>query len=502
MHSTLDIAMQRFEQRMSFALPGPPFDERERSTRSERLERAARDYWYFDRTYFPAALYQDGYSKPARFHRDLVRIAQQPGMHIIMAPRKHGKTATLKKYMVWALLHRVQFAAIYAATITTASNILDDIATLIRYNSRITADFQPEIVECNSEQMTFVAGGKMRRVIVASEGRSLRGATMQFGRPELLLVDDIETRACSLSSEAVQSRYYALKEAYASLSAGGTAIVLGNNFDERCLLNQLKCAVLLPEGWTLHEYNAWSGSGPLWRSRYPASSEAELRAMLKVSDESEWLADYQQEPAPPEGTIFPREHLVTYSGKLPSDARGVVYCDPNLAKRGRGDTTAMVALLYSPSTDRYYIPDVRCRSYSQASELLDDLLALRRYSPIIGFDGNVAQESFWTQLVRDWCRIRGESYPAIIYCRYKVDELAKNASVLWCDERIMINEQLLANVEGKRFLTQVLAFAGKQSGRHDDAADALICAIELLHERRPASRTRYATSIITDYYAL
>lgn len=498
MFSVLDHTIRKLETSASFALPGPPFGPND-GTSDSRTQRAARNYWFFDRTYFPPEMYH-GYAKPARFHRDLVRICNTPGMHIIMAPRRHGKTASIKKYLLWTLLHQRQFAVIYAGTITTASNILDDITTLLRYNARLMHDYHPDIIEANSEQLTFIANGQQRRLIVASEGRSLRGATMRFLRPQFMVMDDIESRAVSLSSDAVEARYQALKEAYASLADDGTAIVLGNNFDERCLLNQLKHHSYLPDGWHIYEYKAWQDGKPLWPSRYPARSVDELRAMLSVTDDAEWLADYQQEPSPPDGIIFPRSYLTTYNGILPADARGVIYCDPNLALRGRGDTTAMVALFYAPSTDLYYIHDVRCRSYADSNELLTDLLQMRRWSPIIGFDGHVAQESFWTNLVRAWSRQHGQPYPAIIYCRYNVELLTKSAAVLWCQRRIRINEHLLGTPDGKRFISQVIAFHGKHAQSTDDAADALICAIELLSDRRPQASRR--TTIINDYYAL
>ena len=87
--------------------------------------------------------------------------------------------------------------------------------------------------------------------------------------------------------------------------------------------------------------------------------------------------------------------------------------------------------------------------------------------------------------MRNYCRIEGLPYPVIEWCRYRVDDLAKNAATAWSQAKVFFPPGFDKTDEGARFLSQVFAFRGKRapSEMNDDAPDALICAFELLHER-------------------
>ncbi|HOM04358.1 MAG TPA: hypothetical protein PLU67_02570 [Candidatus Kapabacteria bacterium] len=469
--SRFDIVMNRYRQEIEdktrFSSVSPFADSE--IPQDERLRLALKDFWQFDQIYFTKEMYSDGYSAPSRFHKEIIRIASRPGIQVVLGPRKHGKTATAKKFLVWLLLSgKVNFAGTLSQTLTTSRNILTDIFSLIADNRRILHDFAPEFDEANQDQLTFSARNidKKIRLMAFSEGRSVRGATRLFDRPQFILCDDLETRQSPLGDEQTTARLRMLSEAFHSLSSNGTILVLGNNFDERCALNKLlqeQNDGILPAHIKVHVFRAWDNHHPLWRERFPARSADELRQLLKVSDQAEWLAEFQQTPTAPDGFIFNRLNpLPTYSS-LPADARGVIYCDPNLAKKGRGDSTAIVSVLYSPNLDKYYVEMPVCRSFSDSNALLDAVLKMRsNRTRTIGFDGHVSQESTWTNNVRNYCKINNTPYPPITYCRYNTDELAKNIQGSWNEGRILLPENISQTDDGKRFLTQIFAFAGKK----------------------------------------
>lgn len=468
--SRFDIVMNRYRQEIEdktrFSSVSPFADNE--IPQDERLRLALKDFWQFDQIYFTKEMYSDGYSAPSRFHKEIIRIASCPGIQVVLGPRKHGKTATAKKFLVWLLLTgKVNFAGTLSQTLTTSRNILTDIFSLIADNRRILHDFAPEFDEANQDQLTFSVRGidKKIRLMAFSEGRSVRGATRLFDRPQFILCDDLETRQSPLGDEQTNARLRMLSEAFHSLSSDGTILVLGNNFDERCALNKLlneQKENILPQHIKVYVFQAFDGK-PLWKERFAAKTESELRSLLKVTDQAEWLAEFQQQPAPPDGFIFNRLNPLPTYRELPPDARGVIYCDPNLAKKGRGDSTAIISLLYSPSQDKYFVEPPVCRSFSDSNALLDTVLKMRtNRTRAIGFDGHVSQESTWTNNVRNWCRINNAPFPAITYCRYNTDELAKNIQGVWNEGRILLPENISQTDDGKRFLTQIFAFAGKK----------------------------------------
>ena len=479
-----------------------PWSDQER-TEKARLKRIAAvkdNFWAFDKLYFPVDMYEAGWFAPNRMLKSIVGQLTEPGVHVNFGPREHGKTVTAKKGLVWLLMTgRLTIAGVYAETLPKAWNILNDIFTLINENERLKYDYKPEFAESNSDQFKFrtTAKGtisKWRYCATFSEGRSVRGFTRLFGRPQLIIGDDVETLESSMATEPVEQRVRKIAETIKSLHTDkGTFLILGNDFDRRSALHRLKIEQehgLLAPNWRVYSWAAWDKGRPLWHSRYKADTESELIKILQPKDEADWQANFMQNPVPPEGMLFKRSHYQEYD-RLPKDAKGIVFCDPNLSKKGRGDTTSIVALLYSAETLKYYIGAARCKSYSDSNMLLNDVLRLKgdfKNIATIGFDGNVSQESTWSNNVRNWCRINNAPYPHIEYKRYRVDDLAKNLQAAYEAGDILFPPLFGQSEEGAMFLAQFFGFAGKHANKKDDAPDDLISAFELIHERKIVRR--------------
>lgn len=491
--SLIDRSMRQYEQDAkdrAAMQPAEAWPESERThlKRDRRVAKSIKDFWFFDRTYFTPEMYSAGYAKPCTMHYDIERHMEQPGVQIELGPRDHGKTVTGKKVFVWRLLTgKTRIGGTYSHTLPTSQNILRDIADLIETNPRIMEDFGVMFEELNTEQFRFRARDLRHTVYVAafSEGKSVRGYARMFDRPEMILGDDIETLNSPLGGDHTKARIKLVSEAYLSLSPGGTFVWFGNNFDERCATNQLlkeQEQGILSSLWCVHVYDAWTDRGPLWRDRFPAKSEEQLRSMLRPRDEADWQGNFRQRPMQPDGEIFKREHYTEYD-QLPDDAYGVLYADPNTSLKGMGDTTAVPKLLYSPTTDLYYVPVAICESFSDTNLLLDGVLDMRDDRILlIGWDGHVTQEATWTNHIRNWCRIKKRPFPRVEYKRYHVDLLAKNIQAVWNQKRIQFAPGFAKTRHGEQFLAQLWSFDGKKSNRRDDAPDALICAFELIHE--------------------
>lgn len=205
---------------------------------------------------------------------------------------------------------------------------------------------------------------------------------------------------------------------------------------------------------------------------------------LKNYDVNDYKIYALGELAEASGLLFRSIYYSEYE-YMPSDVRGVIYCDPNLAKKSMGDSTSIIKLLYSASTGYYYVADSITRSFNDSNELLNEIIRMRSDSKVklIGFDGNVSQESQWSQHIENYSRIKGVPFPVVDYKRYRVDDLAKNAQWIWNDSLIKFPRGFSQTANGKEFLFQLYNFQGKKNSlTKDDAPDALICAIEYLFE--------------------
>ena len=194
-----------------------------------------------------------------------------------------------------------------------------------------------------------------------------------------------------------------------------------------------------------------------------------------------------------EGIIFKREYRKHYpiDFQFPSDCAGFIYCDPNHAPKGKGDTTAIVNLYFSERKKTAYIKDYRCFNCTNPNELITAILSMiDRKTEVIGFDGHRGQEAQWTHNFNMYAEANG--FPAgvsemIQYKRYIVNNLAKNAQFHYNNGSLLFPERMGTDgdEEGELFLDQFHSFAGKKEGNHktkDDAPDALICALELAFE--------------------
>lgn len=474
--------------------------------KNQRLKNSNDSFDYFDKTYFTKDMYLDGYYEPCELHNYLVDVSTKNGVFITLAPREHGKTVIAKKILIWKILTgKVNIAGVYCETLTKASNILDDIYNLIFMNTRLMSDYKVEFLQANSDQiqLTTIQNKGIKTIGSFSQGRSLRGYTKDFGRISHLLIDDLETSESSMTSDSVELRIKKLSEAYQSMSSSFRHItVLGNDFDERSALHRIRKEAeegTINEQWNVKVFKAWSDGKPLWYSKYKdINSETELKNKIGAISESDWQGNFQQNPIPPDGEIFKREHF-QICNSIPTDARGVLYCDPNLSKKGKGDTTAIVSYLYSPSEDKYFVDDVRCISISDSNDLLRALFEMKKtHHNAIGMDGNVSQESNWSNNIKNYCAINKVSYPRIQFCRYNVDNIAKNMGLRWSDKDVYFLNTAIETKEGQRFMQQLFAFAGKKQSRiNDDAPDSVICADELISERYLGRRVRSVMQSLT-----
>lgn len=491
----------------------PPFPESERtmSAKKHRIDLCRRSYWDFEAIYFPPELYE-GYAEPGRFHKVLVQIAElhDRKAHVIHGPRDHAKTATLKKKFVYDFLFGWRrYMAIGSETLDTPVSAIKDIREFLQSNDRILFDFDIEWLE-ESEEKLFaksIVNPRGTYVDALSADRSARGKQRAFfQRLDYIYLTDFENLTSSVTREAIEKRIDRLNEMRTSLSEGGTLLWEGNNFDPDCAMNHLFTEEergILSDQIVMHHFPAWVDKaftvaigesktqipkGPLWPERNAATTEEGIKKLLGPKDGYDWSGNFQGRPKKRSGEMFPEEFYNEWD-ELPEDLKCVIWVDPNCSLKDKGDTTAISCFGFSVSRQKYYIPSARCLSYSDPNELLKDTLRLRAAEKArnisviaLGFDGNVKEESTWTNNILNYSRINKIPFPYVEFRRYKVDDLSKNAEGEYKAGKFLFPPGFRKTQEGKRFTDQFFAFRSKKAKRKDDAPDSIISALELLQE--------------------
>ncbi|HVZ40936.1 MAG TPA: hypothetical protein VHI13_16770 [Candidatus Kapabacteria bacterium] len=460
--SLAELEVRAIRERSLQAAEPWDLSERTPERQAERVAAATESFCEFERIYFPPQVHLDGYWPPNALHRDIVDSCHTPGVHLFLGPRDHGKTVKMKMVLAWlTLTAQVQTAATLSQVIPTSSNILDDIAEMVFYNPRIAHDFGVECIENNEKQIRFrtYMNGRFQPVATIgafSEGVSLRGFTKGFGRPRFILCDDFETSVSPLGDDQVKARIRFISEARRSLSRTGVLYWSANNFDVRCASNVLKQQAekgTLSAGWYVHCWPIWSPEyGVLWPERFPGCTTLEdVQAATNALDDADFWGNDMQEPRQPDGEFFTRDHYHLWRS-LPDDARGVVVTDPNLSLKGAGDTTAVVGLLFAPSTMAFYIlPGVVCRSMRAPEHVLESALGMRNDRIVmLAMDGSVSQEAHWTNHIVAWCRINQRAYPPLHFYRYTVDNISIGAALVYNGDRLYFPPDMALHEDGKR----------------------------------------------------
>jgi len=476
-----------------------PFPKNQMSAKAQaaRLKKSENDFWYFDKVYFPSDLY-DNYAPPSKFHKQLTEIADKHDKlaYVIHGPREFAKTLTFKKHFIWQMLFgKRKFMAVASQNLKVPKAFLLDLFYILSYNTRLKNDFAVEFIERSTEKMYIrcKTNPKSTFVETLSEERSSKGLQRGFTRVDFIYVTDLENTTSPLSKDAVEKRIAVMNEMRTSLSSDGVLIWEGNNFDPDCAMNLIKSEKekgILSEFIKFFLFPAWDDAKKicLWPERYPATSEAELKQLCKPKDEYDWAGNYQGSPRKKSGDIFPNTFYQEYD-ELPKDLQSVVFVDPNLSLKEKGDTTAITNLAFSPSKQNYYITAARCKSYSTSNDLLRDLLILIREESLkgiqvitIGMDGNVTQESVWTNNISNYVQINQMIFPNVKFKKYKVDALATNMEDKWKQNKVYFPTGFNQTEEGKEYVKQFCGFRLKKAGKKDDAPDSAICAYTLLVE--------------------
>lgn len=475
--------------------PFPKSQLTEKATK-KRIEKANQDFWYFDKKYFPKSMYQD-WAPPGAFHKSLISLTKKRDKkaHVVLGPRDSAKTATYKKWLAWSFLFgKRRYMGVGSSTLTPATNTIRDIRNFLMTNPRIIHDFDLLWGETSEERLFAKSKYNPQGCFMdaISEERSTKGSQRNFFlRYDFIFITDLENEESSLTQDAVERRIRRLNEMRTSLSTNGTLIWEGNNFHQQCAMNQLKREHekgVISENFEIHTWPAWDENrNPknIWHSKYPADSEKKLRKLMKPKDQYDWDGNFQQGPSAPSGDIYKRENYQEWK-ELPDDLVGVIWVDPNLSKKDKGDRTSIITYCYSAKIQKYIVPEMHMQSYSDSNNLLDEYFGLwlkwKRYLIALGFDGNVNQESTWDNNVRQYARQRKVPLPTIEYRHYTVDNLVKNSESEWNKGNILFPPGFSQTEMGRRVINQITGFRGKKANNPDDAPDSMICAHELLVE--------------------
>jgi predicted phage terminase large subunit-like protein len=486
------------------------------------------------------------------FHREIADIMDDVSNNevnakiAVAAPRSHAKSTYLSKAFPLRELcfRKRRYVILISETPTVSSGNLDWIATQLKHNEKLRADFGPllsvkqqENVKDNSAE--FIAAEQriegvkypIARVEAASTGQALRGRNWNGVRPDLIICDDLEDKRNTNTEQLRQEMRDWFAQVVIPLGdprGKKTAIVyMGTTVHHDALLVRI---LRDRADFKTKVYRAiieWPARMDLWEAcrlvyqnpEADAASRAAEALALYLANQAEmdagarvlwpevqplwklmtWKWDngskafnteYMNNPIDEESAVFRPDKFTYWDGKdfdFTDPAEWDTYLGVDFAMgKTRGDYSAISVVARNKKTGTLYVVD----SYGQRVHpdvfLRDIVTIVQRWQPIaVAAEAQAAQEFFVHKLKQALADV---GYPA----RARVKEIYQRS------RKELRIEALAPDIESgaiqftRKHALLLEQFEQYGTGSHDDTVDSLEMAVSISKTSRKKVRSKPA----------
>lgn len=410
------------------------------------------------------------------FHQELLRMIRHSRV-AIAAPRSFAKSTYFTVfYPLFAALERPGCQILLvSASWQLATDFLGRIRKELDSSPTIKADYgdqspktQDVTGKWTNDELHLANGSVIR---ARGAGQQIRGM-----RPDIIVVDDLETDETVVSKERTQKLDNWLKaDITGALRADGQLIFIGTILHPESVLNTYITNPPSPE-WVTRLYRADGEDGftPLWPDEWP------LEKLLQRKQEiGEYLfsQEYRNDPIPANARKF-RADQIQYFEEEPPNCVYFTAVDPAISQSTKADYTAIVTVAVDSDHNMYVVDVVNKRMLP--AEVVDRIFSVYdRYKPAsIGIEAQGFQYMLKHEI--DLQKVRRNVYPIIV-------DLAHGGR-----RKEMRIEALQPRFEAKKVFikrdqeelkTQLLRFPSLYG--HDDVIDALAYILDIYRPANP-----------------
>jgi len=412
-----------------------------------------------------------------KFHLEIYEILKKALRVVIAAPRGFGKSMVCSVFWV---IHQALFGKRGDICIISAS---ESLAVEWVRKIRREVETNPVILrfwgDLRSEKWTETH-------IVLKNGVNIRakgaGGQIRGFRPDLVVLDDIETDESVMSEEQRgKLREWLYKACLNTLLPGGQLVMIGTIIHPLSLLAEILEG---QKGWERRKYQAYVGGveepgRELWPSLWPHKRLQERKAEI---GSFAFASEYMNNPVSNE-TAPIKAHQIRYWKELPGQYSCVIAVDPAYSDDERADYKVAVVVAIDQHNNRYLVTYLR--THKPTGEFIDGILNLylqyKNVCTAVGVPKGAGDTEFWTSLRR-----RAEErrlYPPFVELknvftdstnrthRAKVARVTAALQPLFESGKYYIREE---HVEAREELLMIGA------SRWDDLVDALAYAEQII----------------------
>lgn len=358
--------------------------------------------------------------KIAPFHRDFYEDANKLAQGELnevawIAFRESAKTSIAKIFVIWCIAYKKKRYISYDSyDKSNAEAALFDIVVSLQTNHKLKADFgelyheKREDGESKLKRVSsFITANKIK-VEAFSTQESTRGRIYQNNRPDLFVLDDIETSKTKDSIPVTQKIIAHINEMKAGLSANGSVLYLGNYISENGVIQHVmdsvgrnlkgvvrnvpvvkNGAITWPDKYVATDAEALDSNKTLTKDKFKISIESKKRDLGSIVFHTEMMND----PVSAHQNFFDRKKIDSDLQSVRSfkeDKAGFLMWDsynPSHRYAIGGDTSMGVGLDSNASVaiDFSTIPAKQVASFA-SNEIAPDVFAheLKREGDILG----------------------------------------------------------------------------------------------------------------------
>lgn len=459
--------------------------------KTERIERARKDYAFFVNTYFSRLAPK----KCGKFQLDAASYLKShtETRALFEWCRGHAKSSHLSLMIpLWLKIQQPRQLTVMIQVSKSedmAIRLLSDLQAELQYNKQFTNDFGDQIGQGSWADGEFhTADGCM--FIAIGRKQSPRGIKYGGKRPDYIIVDDIDDDELVRNPRLVGEAFdWMLTALYGTMEMGrGRFVMVGNRIGKDSILSRFA----LRPGIYHTVVNALDKHGlPSWPENYTRDEILKTRELV---GERRFQKEYMNNPIN-EGTVFQKKHIQFLT---PLDLKLyktlICYTDPSFKNSSTADFKATMLVGKTPDGIFHVL-----KAFADQTSVMT--MVGWHYEIIKWVNGRVPvlyymEANFLQELLLDEFKkagnLSGQHIPIRGDGRKKPDKFARIEAMQPLFERgLMALNIKEKDSQGMIILEEQLLMFEKGSKSHDDAPDALEGAVWLLSQRSRASDAQY-----------
>lgn len=310
--------------------------------------------------------------------------------------RESAKTTFAKLFIIWLIAYRKKkYINVDSFDKENAERILFDVAFELTNNARINADYptlfskKRAIDEIKQNRINNFVTENGIRVEAHSTQESVRGRIHLNQRPDILILDDIETNKTKDSEAYTKQVRDHISEAMAGMSPDGVMLYLGNYITEYGNVQHLIDRAVTDHKLRIRNVPVIIDGKPAWEAKYAMTDEeAERTGKVSIEDKQRQLGSlvfsYEMMNKPIDEMLaeFKKEYALfaTEDEVKKLETNCYITIDSAVSEKDSADYTGVTINRVSLE-NKWYVKTYRLKVNSK--ELIEHLFYLKKeYNPM------------------------------------------------------------------------------------------------------------------------